>query len=52
MQNKVTLAVLSAAVVGVGGIVANAIRNIADAVITKIEAEVHRQKSGVMTITN
>ena len=31
MQNKVTLAVLSAAVVGVGGIVANAIRNIADA---------------------
>ena len=32
MQNKVTLAVLSAAVVGVGGIVANAIRNIADAV--------------------
>lgn len=126
MQNKVTLAVLSAAVVGVGGIVANAIRNIADAVastsaqreianvvadaveakfqtyvdalkeagsfdaeaqqkalkeaveacietlsagakkyiekasggdiegylITKIEAEVHRQKSGVMTIAN
>ena len=126
MQNKVTLAVLSAAVVGVGSIVANAIRNIADAVastsaqreianvvadaveakfqtyvdalkeagsfdaeaqqkalkeaveaciatliagakkyiekasggdiesylITKIEAEVHRQKSGVMTITN
>lgn len=32
MQNKVTLAVLSAAVVGVGSIVANAIRNIADAV--------------------